>query len=199
MYMLSIAFSLFLLMDPIGNIPFYISFLKGIEPKRQRFIIFRELIIALFIIFLFNFLGNALMNFLKIDNDTIQIAGGIVLFLLCLKMIFPQANNPNEGIPHDPEPFIVPLAVPLVAGPAVLAAVIIYAKQAENYLIMMGAILIAWSISLIILLSSSLLKKILGWRGILAMERLMGLILILIAVQMFLSGLGHFIQTHNAS
>lgn len=197
MYMLSIAFSLFLLMDPIGNIPFYISFLKGVDNKRQRYIIFRELIIALFIIFLFAFLGNGLMNFLKVNNDTIQIAGGIVLFLLCLKMIFPEARNPNEGMPHDPEPFIVPLAVPLVAGPAVLAAVIIYAKQAESYLIMMGAILISWFASLLILLSSSYLKKLLGWRGILAMERLMGLILILIAVQMFLGGLGAFISKHT--
>lgn len=196
MYMLSIAFSLFLLMDPIGNIPFYISFLKGVDPKRQSYIIFRELIIALFIIFLFALLGNALMDFLKVDSDTIQIAGGIVLFLLCLKMIFPENKNPNEGIPHDPEPFIVPLAVPLVAGPAVLAAVIIYSKQASSYLIMMGAILIAWFVSLLILLSSSILKKLLGRRGIMAMERLMGLILILIAVQMFMSGLSSFISKH---
>jgi multiple antibiotic resistance protein len=196
MYILSIAFTLFLLMDPIGNIPFYISFLKGIDPKRQRVIIFRELIIALFIIILFNFVGDGLMKFLKVENDTIQIAGGIILFLLCLKMIFPQPHDPNESIPHDTEPFIVPLAVPLVAGPAVLAAVMIYAKQESSSLVMMGAILIAWFASLIILLSSSYLKQILGWRGILALERLMGLVLILVAVQMFLSGLGAFIDRH---
>jgi multiple antibiotic resistance protein len=183
-------------MDPIGNIPFYISFLKGIDPKRQRVIIFRELIIALFIIILFNFVGDGLMKFLKVENDTIQIAGGIILFLLCLKMIFPQPHDPNESIPHDTEPFIVPLAVPLVAGPAVLAAVMIYAKQESSSLVMMGAILIAWFASLIILLSSSYLKQILGWRGILALERLMGLVLILVAVQMFLSGLGAFIDRH---
>ncbi len=188
MTMLSIAFSLFLLMDSIGNIPLYISFLKKLNPNRQRFIIIRELIIALVIIILFNFLGDGLMQFLHVQNDTIQIAGGIILFLLCIKMIFPSPHDSNENLPHDEEPLIVPLAVPLVAGPAVLAAVMIYSKQNDSWT-MMGAILIAWVATLIILLSSSFLKEILGWRGILAIERLMGLILILIAVQMFMSGL----------
>lgn len=180
-------------MDAIGNIPFYISFLKGVDPKRQRIVIFRELIIALFIIIIFNFIGDGLMKFLHIENDTIQIAGGIILFLLCLKMIFPPPHDPNEHFPHDVEPFIVPLAVPLVAGPAVLAAVMIYSKQEQSNLVMVGAILIAWLASLIILLSSSFLKQILGWKGIVALERLMGLILILISAQMFMSGISGFI------
>jgi len=197
MNMFSIAFSLFLLMDPIGNIPFYISFLKGLDPKRQRIVIFRELIIALFIIILFHFIGDGLMKFLHIQNDTIQIAGGVILFLLCLKMIFPLPHDPNESLPHDMEPFIVPLAVPLIAGPSVLAAVMIYSKQEESSLIMLGAIFLAWGTSLLILLGSSFLKSILGWRGILALERLMGLILILIAVQMFLSGLSSFMQRQH--
>ncbi len=192
-HVLSTAFTLFLLMDPIGNIPLYISFLKGLNPKRQRVVIFRELIIALAIIILFNFVGDGLMKFLHVENDTIQIAGGIILFLLCLRMIFPPPHDPNEALRHDTEPFIVPLAVPLVAGPSVLAAVMIYAKQ-EGSLVMVGSILIAWLASLSILLASSFLKKILGWRGITAMERLMGLVLILIAVQMFLSGLSTFMQ-----
>lgn len=196
MQVLSIAFTLFLLMDPIGNIPFYISFLKGLDPKRQRRVIFRELMIALCIIILFNFVGDGLMKFLHVENDTIQMAGGIILFLLCLKMIFPPPHDPNESLPHDTEPFIVPLAVPLIAGPSVLAAVMIYAKQENSSLVMVGAIMIAWFASLIILLGSSFLKQILGWRGILALERLMGLILTLIAVQMFLSGLGAFIGRH---
>jgi MarC family membrane protein len=181
-------------MDPIGNIPFYISFLKGLDANRQRFVIFREMIIALFIIIVFNFIGDGLMRFLHVNNDTIQIAGGIILFLICLKMIFPPLHDPHEALPHDAEPFIVPLAVPLVAGPSVLAAVMIYAKQENNNFLMVGAILLAWIASLSILLVSSFLKQLLGWRGILALERLMGLVLTLIAVQMFLSGLSAFIQ-----
>ncbi len=179
-------------MDPVGNVPFYISFLKGLHPKRQRYIIFRELMIALFVIILFNFVGDGLMHFLHVENDTIQIAGGIILFLLCLRMIFPPPYDPKESLRQDTEPFIVPLAVPLIAGPSVLAAVMIYAKQ-EGALTMMGAILLAWLASLIILLSSSFLKKVLGWRGLTAMERLMGLVLTLIAVQMFLSGISTFL------
>ncbi len=189
MTLLSLAFSLFILMDSIGNIPLYISFLKNLKPARQRIVILREMLIALAIIILFNFLGEGLMNFLHVDNNTIQVAGGIILFILSLKMIFPPSKDPNEDLPHDSEPFIVPLAVPLVAGPAVLAAVMIYAKQEADGWKMLGAILLAWAASLIILISSSFLKKLLTWRGIVALERLMGLILTLIAVQMFLSGL----------
>lgn len=191
MSMLSIAFSLFLLMDSIGNIPLYISFLKEVGPRRQYYVIFREMIIALGIIIIFNFIGDGLMNFLHIRNDTLQIAGGIILFLIGLKMIFPSIHNHDEKMPRDKEPFIVPLAVPLIAGPSVLAAVIIYSQQ-TSVIEMVGAILIAWFISLSVLLSSIFLKRLLGWRGIFALEKLMGLILILIAVQMFMNGLAFF-------
>jgi len=199
MSLFSIAFSLFLLMDPLGNVPLYVSFLKGLSPQRQRWVILREMTIALVIIILFSFLGNGLMDFLHVQHDTIQIAGGIILFLICLKMIFPEPHNPNDSLPHDNEPFIVPLAVPLVAGPSVLAAVMIYGRQETDAWVMMGAILLAWLVSLVILLGSSFLKKILGWRGIVALERLMGLVLALIAVQMFLSGVSDFIANHELS
>jgi MarC family membrane protein len=186
-------------MDPIGNIPLYISILKGMNPKRQRVIILRELVVALAIIIVFAFLGNGLMDFLKIECATIQIAGGLILFLLCLKMIFPPPHETHEIPPHnETEPFIVPLAVPLVAGPGVLAAVMIFAQQETHPLVMVGAILIAWIASLLILLCSSFLKRILGAKGIIALERLMGLILILISVQMFLSGLGSFLQRYHS-
>ncbi len=194
MTLLSIAFSLFLLMDPVGNIPFYLSFLKGIPARRQRIIIIRELVIALGIIIIFNFIGNGLMRFLHVEQSTIQIGGGIILFLLCLKMIFPHSNSLDEHIPNTAiEPFIVPLAIPLVAGPGVLAAVMIYAKQSNEW-IGLGAIIIAWAASLMILISSSWLKSVLGTKGILATERLMGLILTLISIQMFLSGIRAFIN-----
>jgi small neutral amino acid transporter SnatA (MarC family) len=112
-------------------------------------------------------------------------------------MIFPPPHDANEGLPHDTEPFIVPLAVPLVAGPSVLAAVMIYSRQEGNNWIMIGAIMLAWGASLIILLGASYLKSLLGWRGILALERLMGLVLILIAVQMFMSGVSAFMHRQN--
>lgn len=178
-------------MDSIGNIPLYLSLLKNLNGRRQRFVIFRELIIALVVIILFMYIGDWLMNFLQIDEGTIQMAGGIILFLICLKMIFPSKDDPKEKCPKSEEPLVVPLAVPFIAGPAVLAAVIIFSKQHINQWIMIGAILIAWGASLIILLASSYLHTLLGWRGLTAAERLMGLILILIAVQMFMNGVRH--------
>ena len=99
MQMFSMAFALFLLMDPIGNVPIFVSVLKDIEPSRQRKIIIRELIIALFIIILFNFLGDALLGFLNVTMPTILISGGIILFLIALKMIFPGRRDPDVGIP----------------------------------------------------------------------------------------------------
>lgn len=192
MNLLYIAFSLFLLMDSIGNIPLFISFLKHLSPTRQREIIIREMLIALIVIILFNFLGVGLMSFLHITCDTIQIAGGIILFILALKMVFPTAKETNGQTPIETEPFIVPLAIPLVAGPAVLAAVMIFAQQ-ESHWVMVGGILIAWAASLIVLLLSSFLQKILGQKGIIALERLMGLILILISIQMFMTGISGFI------
>ncbi len=195
MHMFSMAFALFLLMDPIGNVPIFVSVLKDIDPNRQRKIIIRELIIALIIIIVFYFLGDALLGFLNVTMPTILISGGIILFLIALKMIFPGRRDPDVELPHDKEPFIVPLATPLVAGPAVLAAVMLYSGQHKNDLmLLLCAIVIAWAASTLILLSSSLWKKLLGWRGLVACERLMGLILTLIAVQMFLEGTDMFMK-----
>lgn len=192
---LSIAFALFLMMDPVGNMPFYISLLKKIPARRQRWIIFRELFIALIFIIAFNFIGDALFKFLHVSQDTIQITGGIILFLIALKMVFPPEEKKVEKVQTE-EPFIVPLAVPLVAGPSILAAVMLYAKQANSDLQMIIAIFLAWMGTLAILIFSPVLSKFLGNKGIMACERLMGLILVMISVQMFLEGIAGFV-THQ--
>lgn len=196
MQMLSMAFALFLLMDSIGNVPIFASLLKDIKPRRQRAIIFRELVIALFVIILFNFLGDLLLKFLQVTMPTILISGGIILFLIALKMIFPVKRDTDPAAMQDKEPFIVPLAIPLVAGPAVLAAVMLYSGQHKNDpLLTISAIIVSWALSTLILLSSSLWKHILGARGLSACERLMGLILTLLAIQMFLEGVREFLTT----
>ena len=193
--LLSMAFALFLLMDPVGNIPLFVSVLKDVPASRQKKVIFRELCIALVIIVLFYFIGDVLLKFLHVTQPTIQISGGIILFLIAIKMIFPGAANHTADTPRTKEPFIVPLATPLVAGPAVLAAVILYSGQEPNvYLVPLGAIVLAWAASTLILLTSYLWKKWLGLRGLIACERLMGLILTLIAVQMFLEGGALFLK-----
>jgi len=192
MAVISIAFPLFVLMDPIGNIPIFISVLKELPPKRQTYIILREMIIALIVIVLFNFIGEFLLSVLGVQQPTILMAGGIILFLIAIKMIFPGRRDPDvDSI--DKEPFIVPLAIPLMAGPAVLTAIMLYSRQQGEGIVTITAIVLAWAVSTLILLSSSYLKKIMGWRGIVACERLMGLLLTLIAVQMFLEGVDLFI------
>jgi multiple antibiotic resistance protein len=195
MTLYSITLSLFLLMDSIGNVPIFISFLKDISPKRQRIVIFRELLIALFFMILFLFLGDSLLSALGVSQQVVMISGGIILFLIALKMIFPPPKDPNQGISPTKEPFIVPLAIPLLAGPAVLASIMLYGSQEEiGTWTLIGAIILAWIPSAIILLASSWLQRLLGPRALMACERLMGLILTLIAVQMFLEGLKSYFR-----
>lgn len=197
MQLISLTFALFLLMDSIGNIPLFLSFLKGVPAKRQKKIILRELIIALGIIVLFYFVGDVLLELLNIEQSTLLVAGGIILFLISLRMIFPEKTTPETAKSSDKEPFIVPLAIPFVAGPAVLAAVMLYSHQDYSPFITVTAIVMAWGLSLAVLMSSYFLVKKLGEKGLLACERLMGLLLVLISVQMFLEGLSLFSTTHR--
>lgn len=190
---LSLALPLFLLMNSFGNAPIFLAVLKEIPVKRQRFIILRELLIALAIMITFHFIGDGLLAILHVEPSTVLIAGGIILFLIALKMIFPISSEQKESDRPKEEPFIVPLAIPLVAGPGTLAAIILYSNQ-QSDLIVITAIVLAWVASTIVLYSAPFLKKMLGARGMLACERLMGLVVTLIAIEMFLKGIRAFLQ-----
>jgi len=191
MSIFTLSFTFFLLMDSVGNIPLYISVLQSLPPKRQLYVIIREMVIALFIIILFYFLGDGLLDLLDVSQDAVQIAGGIILFLIALKMIFPPPKDTQMEV--EEEPFIVPLAVPLIAGPSILATMVIYSHQNHPVFSVLLSLFIAWSLSLGILLLSPYLQKKLGKRGIIACERLMGLILILIGIEMLLKGFAMFV------
>ncbi|QBY04296.1 YhgN family NAAT transporter [Thalassotalea sp. HSM 43] len=193
MEMLTAAVTLFLIMDPLGNLPIFISVLKGIDSKRQRIILIRELIIALGIMLLFLFAGQKILDFLHLRQESVSIAGGIILFLIAIKMIFPSHGS-ISGLPEGEEPFLVPLAVPMMAGPSILAALILMANQDPNRMTDWAlALIIAWSASAVILFFSSAFQRILGNRGLTAMERLMGMILVMIAVQMLLDGIANYL------
>jgi len=183
---LSISFALFLLMDAFGNIPVYLSILKDIEHKRKIRIIVREMLVSLALIVLFAFFGNSFFNFLGISAKSMQISGGIVLFIVGLNMIFPKKDADTYGL--QGEPFIFPLAIPLVAGPAVLAAVMIYSHQQVSSTVLMSAIFLAWAATTLILLLAGKLSKWIDRRGLQALERLMGLILLMIAIEMVIKG-----------
>lgn len=187
MSLLQIAVTLFLIMDPFGNVPAFLSLLRDFSPKRQRWIIFRELLIALGIILFFNFIGNEILNLIHITQATVKLAGGIILFLISLQMIFPRTHH--AGPTSGEEPFIVPLAVPFIAGPSIMGAVMIYAHQTGDLYKTTTAIFIAWIPTFLILLASSWLKRVLGARVLVAGERLMGFIMTILAVSLFTDGI----------
>ncbi len=195
MTVLSAVITLILVMDPFGGIPIFLSLLKHSSARRRRMIILREMVIALGILVLFLFFGKFILSGLHISQPALNISGGVILFLIALRMIFPRRTK-EEDNGESEEPIVVPLAVPLIAGPSTLATVILLATgYPEAILSWMFALLIAWSAALLVLLSGDLLRKLLGDRVLQAIERLMGMILTTMAVQMLLSGVREFLQS----
>ena len=186
----SAAVVLFFVMDPLGNAPLFLSLLKDIEPRRRRWIIIRELLIALAIMLAFLFFGQNLLNLLELEQESVTIAGGIVLMIIGLRMIFPTKEG-VMGDRGDGEPFIVPLAIPLVAGPSALATLILMVRSEPEALggKWLLALLLAWGAASVVLSSAPFLYGLLKERGLSALERLMGMLLIMIAVQMLVNGL----------
>ena len=192
MSLIAIAITLILVMDPLGNIPVFLSVLKDYNEKKQVKIILRETLIAFFILVIFLFFGHYIMRGLALSTSALSIAGGIILFLIALRMIFPpEKRSVSDGVEQkEEEPFIVPLAVPLTAGPSAIATVLLFSSRYSDHTweILM-AVIIATAFFLFIMLVSRWLMRFLGRRGLIAIERLMGMILTTVAVQMFLSGL----------
>ncbi|CAL4323102.1 YhgN family NAAT transporter [Buchnera aphidicola] len=191
---ISTTILLILIMDPLGNLPIVMSILKYLHPKRRNIVLIREMIIALMIMILFLLMGEKTLSILDLRTETVSISGGIILFLIAIKMIFPDENKKNEII-NKSEPFLVPLAIPLVAGPSLLATLMLLSHQYSNQIFSLSiSLIIAWSITVIILLLSGSFLKVLGKRGVNALERLMGLILIMLSTQMFLDGVTHWFK-----
>ena len=191
----SAALLLFLILDPLGNIPVFLGLLKPLAPARRRVVLARELLIALGVLMLFLWGGKYALDLMHLRQESVSIAGGIVLFLIGLRMIFP----PPEGLMGDlpgGEPFIVPMAIPLVAGPSGMAAVMLMGSNEPTRLAEWSlALMIAWGATAAILFSATVLYKFLGTRVLIAVERLMGMLLVAISVQMFLDGLGTYLTS----
>ena len=191
---ISSVITLALVMDGFGNIPLFIAALKKVAPERRTFVIFRELMIALGIMVFFLFCGKWFLRAFGIHSYSLSIAGGIILFLISINLVFStdDSSNTQKNDPKD-EPFIVPLAIPLVAGPAALSMVLILAAQ-HSKMVTLGAIVCASVINMAILMCSFPLSKLLGQRGLTAIERLTGMILILMSVDMVLGGIAEFVK-----
>jgi len=190
----SATVTLFFVMDPLGNVPVFIALLKQVDERRRTRIILRENLIAFGILTLFLFCGKTILNSLNISEQALGISGGIILFLIAIKMLFPSANRFAAGDSLG-EPFIVPMAVPLIAGPSAMTTVILFASQAPKQMSQWFMALVCSSvISTVTLLSAMPLQRLLGAKVIAAIERLMGMILTTIAVQMFLTGVAIYLK-----
>ncbi len=193
------AILLFLILDPLGNIPVFLSLLKGLPPARQRKVLVRELLIALGVLMLFLWGGQYALEAMHLRQESVAIAGGIVLFLIGLRMIFPPREGLMGEVP-DGEPFIVPMAIPLIAGPSGMAAVMLLGSQEPDRMgDWMLALTIAWGATAAILFSATYLQKLLGTRVLVAMERLMGMVIVAISVQMLLDGIARYLASGAAA
>jgi len=193
MTLLSAIITLLLVMDPLGNVPSFLAVLRDVPNERRRPIILRESLIAFAILLLFLAVGPGLMSLLRLEEPSLSIAGGIILFLIAIKMIFPQGNNMFSDLP-DGEPLVVPLATPLIAGPSAMATVLLLVTREPDRLLEWGvAVTAACAITAAVLLLCNPLHRLLGERGLMAVQRLMGMLLTAIAVQMFLTGVRDFL------
>jgi len=193
---LSAGFLLFLIMDPLGNIPLFLSQLRHVVPERRRRVLIRELIIALLVLFAFLFGGSYVLRALQLRQESVSIAGGIVLFLIGVKMIFPPRDGNMFGSTPGGEPFIVPMAIPGVAGPSAMAALMLMTNSNPGRTADWSlALFCAWLATALILLSSTTLFRWLGESVLTALERLMGMLLVALSVQMFLDGVVIYLRS----
>ncbi|HZP11715.1 MAG TPA: MarC family protein [Nevskiaceae bacterium] len=197
MSLASAAVLLFLVMDPLGNIVFFLSALKNVPAARQRFVIVRELVVALVALLVFLFLGGPAMRLLGLSEQALGVGGGVILMLIALRMVFPTRDHSLEE-EVDEEPFIVPLAIPYVAGPSAMATVLLLmSREPARWMEWTAAVLLAWGACVPIMLASGKLSEVFGRRGLVAMERLMGLLLVTIAVEMLMTGVADFLAQHR--
>ena len=197
MCFITMFITLFLIIDSIGNINPFLDILKNVDKRRYWNIVGREMLIALGFMLFFHFFGDLLLDVLSLSEITIWIASGIILFIAALGVIYPSDKSIRVSSKRIPqEPFIVPLAVPLVAGPAVLATIILYAHINEDQWCSLISIVAAWAVSAVILLCGRTIHRWVGDNGLLALERLFALILVIMATQRIMQGIKLFTTTY---
>ncbi|HET6578051.1 MAG TPA: MarC family protein [Gemmatimonadales bacterium] len=195
MTLVSAAVLMFFVMDPLGNVLLFLSALKHVDPARSRFIIVREMLIALAIMIVFLFAGRYVLDLLHVSRAALTAGGGFILLLIALRMIFPTSERSlREAV--EGEPFVVPLAVPYTAGPSMLATELLFmSREPERWPVWLGAVVLAWCASAVILYFASNLGKLLGEHGLTAVERLMGMLLVIVGVEMLMAGAAEYLRS----
>jgi len=194
MTIISAAIVLLLILDPFGNLVTINTLLSDLPATKRQRIILREALIAYGILVLFLFGGNPLLSFFGVESHTLRISGGVILFIIALGMVFPNRSAMPTTL--ETEPFIVPIAMPLIAGPSAIAALLVMARSDPLRLgSWLGALTFAMGVSGLIMWASPWIFQRLGPRGALAVERLMGMLLIILSVQMMLDGIEQYLQS----
>ena len=185
---LSATILLLIILDPLGNIPVFHALLVRFPRRRRLWLIAREMAIAYAVLLLFLLAGEAILRYLGLNQPALGVAGGVVLFIIALRMVFPDPRD-GVGVEATEEPFIVPLAVPMIAGPSAVAALLLLVSRDPQQLwLWWTAMTLAWALSAAILIASGLLMEVLGPRTLRALVRLTGMLLIMMAVQMLMDG-----------
>lgn len=186
--LISITIVIIFVIDPFGNVPLLLSALKEVDKSRHIRVILRELLIGLVILLVFLFFGQPFMDLFHLETESITIAGAIIFFVIGIKLIFPSKGQNLYAT--DGEPLIVPIALPMIAGPSTLATLLVLSNSwPDKQLSLMVALLLAWLFTAVVMLAAPFLYKILREKGLAALERLMGMLLLIMAVQMFINGL----------
>jgi MarC family membrane protein len=193
---LSATILLVLITDPLGNIPFFISALKHVRPERKRLVVVRECLIAFAALLLFLVAGRPILRILHLSEDALRVSGGVVLLIIAIRMIFPDRGaRLGEDDGEDREPFIVPVAIPLIAGPSAMATVLLMSTPDPGQMLSLaGSLTVTIAITAVVFVSSTRIQKVLGDQAITALERLMGLVLTAIAVEMLLGGIASYVR-----
>jgi multiple antibiotic resistance protein len=189
---LSAFIVLLIVTDPLGNVPVVISLLKDVPKERRLWVITRECLIATAMLLMFMLGGEQLLQAMRLTNESLEIAGGVILFLIALGMAFPSMGVSFASPEAEGEPLLVPLAIPLIAGPSALATVVLLAsRQPDRAWSWSAAIVLAMVVGWAVLASAQVLSRRLGRSGLVALERFMGLLLSAMAVEMLISGVHH--------
>lgn len=181
------------IMDPIGNVSSILAMMKNVAPRRLPYVVFREMLIALATMISFFLISNFFFRYLQLSESAVWCSSGVILFLTAIKILYPSTNSLRANLPEE-EPFIVPFAIPLIAGPSLLATIMLYAHMESCRPMIVTAILLAWMCAVTILLMAPKLQRLLGTNGLIACERLTGMVLVMMAIQRFMEGVRLFIE-----
>jgi MarC family membrane protein len=186
---------LLLVLDPLGSLPVFIPLMREVAPERRKRVAVREVLIAFSVLFAFMFFGDVFLRVMRLSERSLEVAGGVILLMVAVRMIFSHEGG-VYGTPEGKEPFIFPLAVPLLAGPSAMATVLLLAsRQPDKLMSWVGALCAAMAVSGAVLLLCERIRKLLGDSVVSALEKLMGLVLTAIAVEMILAGLKEYFAT----